>query len=342
VAGDMLPRVLARRHPEPIARLAIYPLSILAFVAAPLAHTAGAVSALLTGRPHPYGSAGLPLVTEEQIKTLVDAGEEDGALEEEEKEMIYSIFELGDTMAYEVMVPRMDIVALEVGTSLKGALAVIVAAGHSRIPIYEDTIDNTIGILYAKDLLRCWPDFETLNLRDILRPAFYVPETKPVDDLLQELQRRKVHIAIIVDEYGGVAGLVTIEDILEEIVGEIQDEYDSEEPVVVTVSPDEATVDGRISLDDINAELGIELPTDTSDTLSGLISSSLGRVASVGDQVQFGAVELTVLSMHGRRIKKAKVVRVPPAASSPAEDRPGPAVIADADSATQIANGEAR
>lgn len=332
MAADLLPRAFAARHPEPIARLASYPLGIFWVMAAPLAHMAGTINALLSGRSIADGiSSPVPLVTEEQIKTLVDAGEEGGVLEEEEKEMIYSIFELGDTLAYEVMVPRMDIVALEADTSLQDALVVIVQAGHSRIPVYEDTIDNTIGMLYAKDLLQCWPNLESIRLRDILRPAYYVPETKPVDELLQELQQRKVHIAIVVDEYGGLAGLLTIEDILEEIVGEIQDEYDTEEPSVEIISPDEAMFDGRIDLDDVNDEMDIELPTDTTDTLSGLISSSLGRVAEVGDRVTLAGVEMTVLSMHGRRIKQVRVTRqradIASVDTSAADDN-GPAVAA--------------
>jgi putative hemolysin len=325
VVGDLLPRTLARRYPEPISRLAIYPLSVLAAIAAPLTRLTASVTRLMTGRPQMPGSTELPLGTEEQIKTLVDAGEEEGVIEEEEKEMIYSIFDLGDTLAREVMVPRIDIVALEVKTSLKEALRVIVQAGHSRIPVYEDEIDSIVGILYAKDLLKYWPDFESLNLRDILREAYYVPETKPVDELLQELQQRKVHIVIVVDEYGGVAGLVTIEDVLEEIVGEIQDEYDSEESFVEVVSPDEVIFDGRTDLDDINDAMSIDLPTDTSDTVGGLVNSGLGRVATVGDRVRFGDVELTVLSMLGRRIKKVQVNRLRcQMVPAPSEGQTGP------------------
>ena len=320
VTGELLPRALATRYPEPIALAAIYPLVMLGFVATPLVRLAAALNRLLTGDRGPAGSTGLPLVTEQQIKTLVDAGEEGGVIEEEEKEMIYSIFELGDTLVNEVMVPRIDVAALEVKTSLKDALAVIVQAGHSRIPVYEDTVDTVVGILYAKDLLRYWPDFETLNLRDILRDAYFVPETKPVDELLQELQQRKVHIAIVVDEYGGVAGLVTIEDVLEEIVGEIQDEYDTEEAFVERISPEEAIFDGRTDLHDVNDAMGIDLPTGTSDTLGGLIHSSLGRLATIGDWVRVGDVELRVISMLGRGIRKVHVARLPSHAPAGADN----------------------
>jgi putative hemolysin len=248
----------------------------------------------------------------------VDAGEEGGFIEEDEREMIYSIFELGDTLAREVMVPRVDVISVEVNTPITDALAVIVEGGHSRIPVYQDTIDDIVGMLYAKDLLRYWPDNENLVLKDILREVHYVPETKPVDKLLQELQQMKVHIAVVVDEFGGVAGLVTIEDILEEIVGEIQDEYDTEEDFMEVVGENEVIFNSRTDLDDVNHGLGIELPTDSSDTLGGLMYSSLGRVPVVGDKVSFKDAELTILSVVGRRIKKIKVKRL---VTHPSESR---------------------
>ena len=317
VVADLIPSGLAARHPESLALLAAYPLSIVGVAASALGRLAAAISRALTGGQGYALGADPSLATEEQIKTLVDAGEEEGFIEEDEREMIYSIFELGDTLAREVMVPRIDVVALEVNTSVGDALKVIVEAGHSRIPVYRDTIDNIVGMLYAKDLLKHWPDSGNLKLSDILRDVYYIPETKTVDDLLQELQRRKVHIAVVVDEYGGVAGLVTIEDILEEIVGEIQDEYDSEEAIMEVIGPDEVIFNGRMDLDDVNRIMNIDLPTDSSDTISGLIYSSLGRVAVVGDRVQFDDVDLAVLSVLGRRIKEVKVTRSAAEASPP-------------------------
>jgi CBS domain containing-hemolysin-like protein len=244
--------------------------------------------------------------------------------------MIYSIFEFGDTLVREVMVPRIDVVAVEVNSRLSDALAVIIQAGHSRIPVYEETIDNIVGMLYAKDLLRYWcqpgednPD--ALKLRDILRDVFYVPETKKVDELLQELQQRKVHIAVVVDEYGGTAGLVTIEDILEEIVGEIQDEYDTdEEASVEVITPDEVIFNGRVAVDDVNQTLNVELPTDSGDTLGGLIYSSLGRVPVAGDKARIRDVELSVLAVAGRRIKKVKATRLAGEGGPPGEDGASP------------------
>jgi len=309
--GELIPRELAARSPEPFAFWAIYPMRAAAVAAVPLAQVVVAVNRLFVGRgdeiPH-----SLPFIIEEEIKTLVDAGEESGFIEEEEKEMIYSIFEFGDTLAREVMVPRIGMVAIEVSTSVSGALDVVMRAGHSRIPVYENTIDNIVGILYAKDLLKYWRDeTSSLELRDLLRNVYYIPESKKVDELLQELQQRKVHIAVVVDEYGGTAGLVTIEDILEEIVGEIQDEYDSEEAFMEVVSDDEIIFNARMDLDDVNHIMGLELPTNRSDTLGGLVYSNLGRVPVIGDIVRIKTVEITVLSVERRQIKKVKVVRLP-------------------------------
>jgi putative hemolysin len=311
VFGELIPRELAAQSPEPFAFLAIYPMRIAAVAAIPLARVVVAINRLFMGRgeevPH-----GLPFIIEEEIKTLVDAGEEGGFIEEEEKEMIYSIFEFGDTLAREVMVPRIDVVAIEVNTSVSDALDVVMQAGHSRIPVYEETMDNIVGLLYAKDLLQYWrDDTPNLKLRNMLRNAYYIPETKKVDELLQELQQRQVHIAIVVDEYGGTAGLVTIEDILEEIVGEIQDEYDSEEAFMEVINEDEIVFNGRMDLDDVNHIMGLELPTDRSDTLGGLVYTNLGRVPIVGDKVSIENVEIAVLSVERRQIKKVKVVRLP-------------------------------
>jgi putative hemolysin len=311
VFGELIPRELAARNSEPFAFWAIYPMRAAAVAAVPLAQVVVAVNHLFVGRGDEV-SHSLPFVIEEEIKTLVDAGEEGGFIEEEEKEMIYSIFEFGDTLAREVMVPRIDMVAIEVSTSVADALDVVMRAGHSRIPVYENTIDNIVGILYAKDLLKYWRDeTSSLKLRDLLRNVYYIPESKKVDELLQELQKRKVHIAVAVDEYGGTAGLVTIEDILEEIVGEIQDEYDSEEAFMEVVSDDEIIFNARVDLDDVNHIMSLELPTDRSDTLGGLVYSILGRVPAIGDRVRIETVEITVLSVERRQIKKVKVVRLP-------------------------------
>lgn len=309
--GELVPKQLAIQHAERIAFAVARPIEGLALIFSPVVSTlvflSNKIATLVGAEP----SSGMPFVTQDEIRAIVDAGEEGGVLEEDEKEMIFSIFEFGETLAREVMVPRIDVIAVEAGTPMLEALDVIVAQGFSRIPVYERTVDNIIGLLYAKDLLVHLKDGNhDINLRDILRPAYFVPETKKVDDLLRELQQSRVHMAIIVDEYGGTAGIVTIEDLIEEIVGEIQDEYDSEEPSVEQVSDGEFIFDARVPLDDVNHQMGVDLPNSGGDTLGGFIYSQLGRVAAVGDEVEFGDLSLTVLSVLGRRIHKVRALKV--------------------------------
>ncbi|MFC2038021.1 hemolysin family protein, partial [Chloroflexota bacterium] len=308
IFAELVPETIALQHSERLALL----LAVISLVAMPIVQLMVWLSNSISRLFGAATRGDLPFVTEEEIKTLVDAGEEEGVIQEEEKDMIYSIFELGDTLAREVMVPRIDVVALDVVTPMLESLDTIMEAGHSRIPIFEETIDNIQGVLYAKDLLPYLREGRTdVPLKSILREAYYIPETKRASDLLPDLQQRRVHMAIVVDEYGGMAGLVTIEDLLEEIVGEIQDEYDFEEPVFEYVNDNEYVFDARMDLDDLNRLMDVALPTDDSDTLGGFIYTELGRVPVVGNQVAFGALDFTVESVAGRRIKKVRVRRRP-------------------------------
>lgn len=307
--GEWLPMQVGRRYPEPLALALARPLALVRLLFWPAGLLAYGLGSLLRGLIGAEDEEPQPQI-EEEIKTLVDAYEEEGVIEEDEKEMIYSIFELGDTLVREVMVPRIDIVAVEAGTPLLEALDIIMQAGHSRIPVYKGTIDNIIGVLYVKDLLPYLKRGETdVPLESIVREPYFIPETKKVDQLLPDLQQRKVHMAIVVDEYGGTAGLVTIEDLLEEIVGEIQDEYDREEPMYQQVSENEFILDARINLDDFAELVGVEIADEGSDTLGGFIYNQLGRVPAVGDTISYDGITITVLSLIGRRIGKVRVVR---------------------------------
>lgn len=246
-------------------------------------------------------------VGDDGLRFLLDASGQDATIAEDEKEMIASIFAFSDKLVREVMVPRIDVAAVPVDAPMATALDVILKNGHSRIPVYKGTIDNIVGILYAKDLLRyLWDGRTDVPLDRILRSAYFIPESKKVDELLQELQQRKVHMAVVVDEYGGTAGIVTIEDLLEEIVGEIQDEYDAEQPTVEAVSQREYLFDARVALDDVYKYLGVELPEEGGDTLGGFIYSQLGRVPAVGDRIEYGGAVFEVLSVAGRRIKQVR------------------------------------
>lgn len=261
-------------------------------------------------------------VTEEELKSMVDAGHEGGVLEGDERQMIYSIFELGDTLVREIMLPRIYINALDVSTPLQEAVDELIKSGHSRMPVYEESVDNVLGLLYAKDLLKIWRKGDKIeSLRSLLRPATFVPEAKKVDELLEEMQSGHVHMAMVVDEYGGIAGLVTLEDIFEEIVGEIQDEYDqSEEAPYVQAGDGEYVFQGRVDLRDFNEVMGSQLPTEETETLGGFIYDQVGRVPTSGETLQVGDIQLTIEQVTGRRIRKVRAKKEPEAAQEEEQD----------------------
>lgn len=271
-----------------------------------------------------------PFYTEDELRLLVEVGEEQGVLEEDERDMIHNVFDLADTAVREIMVPRIDMVTAKISDSVQTATQLIIQGGQSRIPIYDDASADIMGVLYAKDLLRVLatqaPDApRPQTVRDLpLREPYFVPESKRLDDLLHEMQRQQIHIAIVVDEYGAVAGLVTIEDLVEEIIGDIKDEYDKEEQLFEQVGPNEYIVDAKISLDEFNELTEEELTSDEYDTLGGLVYAQLDKIPTVGDTVTYGNITLTVLGTKGRRITKVKVVRGAPGAQAPTPPTPAP------------------
>jgi CBS domain containing-hemolysin-like protein len=265
---------------------------------------------------------------EEALRSVMRGAEDEEPILDSEKEMIASILEMDETVAREVMVPRIDIVAIDVETSLREALAVIIEAGHSRIPVYAENIDQIVGFLYAKDLLTCFQEERgDVPVRTLLRPVSFVPASKKVNTLLREMQRDRIHIVMVVDEYGGTAGLVTIEDILEEIVGEIQDEYDAEEETYIeALGPSTYLLNARIDLYSLAKLLDAELPEEDADTLGGLIYSVLGHVPERGEAVDVAGWRFTVLTLEGRRIAQ---VRAEPVAQASAAAPAGQTVDAD-------------
>lgn len=248
-------------------------------------------------------------VTDEALRDWVEVGQPESSLEKGEREMIYSIFHFGETLAKEIMVPRMDLLALDINTTISEARQEFIDAGHSRVPIYADTIDNVVGLLYAKDLLSVVDGSgDTIaSQRQLLRPAYFVPEAKKVDELLTEMQSRGIHMALVVDEYGGVAGVVTLEDIVEEIVGEIRDEYDTcEEQLFEQISADEYIFLGRATIDEVNETTGLHLSKEHADTLGGYIYGELGRVPQPGEAVEENGVQFIVEEVVARRILKVR------------------------------------
>lgn len=248
-------------------------------------------------------------VTDESLRDWVENEQPESTLEKGEREMIYSIFRFSETMAKEIMVPRMDVLALEVNTTISNARHEFIKAGHSRVPVYEDTIDNVVGLLYAKDLLAVVDGADTIAAqRHLLRQAYFVPEAKKVDELLTEMQSRGVHMVLVVDEYGGVAGVVTLEDIVEEIVGEIRDEYDqSEEKLYEQIDENTYLILGRATIDEFNLITDGSLSDEYADTLGGFIYGQLGRVPQPGEVVIADNLEFTVEQVVARRIIKVKV-----------------------------------
>ena len=257
-------------------------------------------------------------MTEDELKNWVETDQSEGGLELEERQMIYSIFQFGDTLAREIMVPRTDVLTLDVRTTMKQAVDAFVQSGHSRVPVFENEIDNVIGLLYAKDLLLSMQSGAKESLRDLLRPTYFVPDSKKADALLTEMQAGRIHLAVVVDEYGGMAGIVTLEDIIEEIIGEIQDEYDaSEELPMQQVGEGEYLFRGRIDLDDFNEVMGSHIPKIESDTLGGYLYDQLGRIPHSGESLETSGLLLTIEQVTGRRIRRVRARRIPPAGDKP-------------------------
>ena len=254
-----------------------------------------------------------PFVSEEELLALADVAVEEDVIEREERALIHSIIEFGDTVVREVMVPRPDMVALEAGAAVGDAMEVAIAAGYSRIPVYEQNIDDITGIVYAKDLMKALREEhgETL-IRELTRPARYVPETKRVAELMREMQAEKFHMAIVVDEYGGTAGLVTLEDLIEELVGEIVDEFDVEEPLADRLPNGDYRVNARMSIDEVNELTHCELPEGDWDTVAGLVFNLLGHVPTEGETVEYDSHRFRAEKVQGRRIGRVRISTTQP------------------------------
>lgn len=331
IIGDLLPEALGSAQADNLLPLTVAPARLLIRLISPLSALVLLLSRLISRL---FGSDALVnLVTEEEIVTLINAGHSGGVIEAEEKDMIVSVLQLGESAARELMTPRIDIIALNVSDTIMEALAAFVESGFSRIPVYEDSIDKVIGLLYAKDILTVIKNRDHLEgqaIRDHIRPATFVPETKRADALLKELQEKNVHLAIVVDEYGGTSGLITIEDLIEEIIGEIRDEYDfGEEEDYAELGDGAYLIDASMDLDDLNDLLDCAIDTATADTLAGYIYLALGRVPHAKETIETDILSMTVDSIDGHRIRKVRLRKIAPA---PADDESAPT--------TSVANGE--
>lgn len=310
VFGEITPKTFAAKRAEDIALKISGTLNSLGIIMLPIIKVLNLLSSFiirLFGGTPPEN----PYITEEELRMLVNVGQEEGTIDPDEREMIDSIFEFDDTLVREVMVPRIDIIAVNVNDTIDNLLNIIVDVGHSRIPVYEHTVDNIIGVIYAKDLLKPLQNGrkEDPSIIKLMRTAYYVPESKKVRDLFEELRKEKVHMAIVLDEYGGTAGLVTIEDLIEEIMGDIQDEFDREEIHIQTISDNTLLVDARTSIYDINELLETDLPDDEFETISGLVFHMLGKIPYEGQELDIDNLHIIVEKVIGRRAAKLRIIK---------------------------------
>jgi CBS domain containing-hemolysin-like protein len=307
LCGEVTPKSLAVRYPEHVSRLVAWPIHAFAYVITPLRWGLRKLVDALIGT---HAERPISLITTEEFKTLVEISEGEGIIDQRERHLIQRVFEFAGHRVSQIMTPRTDIFALEVGEALATALPKIKDNHFSRIPVYAGTIDQIIGILYAKDLLPYsrHPELE-VKVQDLLHPVFFVPESKRIDDLLREFQRNKVHMAIVVDEYGGVSGLATMEDALEELVGEIVDEFDIEEIRYRQLDPLTYVVSARLPLDEFNAYLGVSIPRGDADTIGGHVFHLFGKLPKRGEAVSAHGLTFTIEHVKGTRILEIRVRR---------------------------------
>ena len=310
IFGEITPKIIAKNQSVKIAGIVVTTIYYFALILKPIIKILMMISKFI-GRllGIEIRDEGL-MITEEDIISFVNVGEAEGIIEEEEKEMIHSIVGFGETTAKEVMTPRTSMFALEGERTLDEVCDEIIEKGFSRIPVYEDTIDNIIGVLYLKDVLGIIKDGKTdTPIKNFVRSGYFVPETKSIIEILQEFRSMKVHIALVLDEYGGIVGIVTIEDLIEEITGEIRDEYDTEEEELIhKIDENSYEVDGMIDIETLDKELAIGLPeSEDYEGLGGLIVTEMGRVAVVGDEIMIDNVRLKVLEVDKMRVSKVLI-----------------------------------
>jgi putative hemolysin len=319
--GEIGPKVYASRNTETLALSVSPPVFYFTRLLSPVIWGIEK----LTERHGTAEAIAEPSVTEEEIKEWIEVGKEEGTIEQEEREMLYSVLEFADTIAREIMTPRVDVALIEDTRTIDQAMEIFTETGFSRLPVYHDSVDNIIGILNIKDVFAtAFSGKKTVALKDLMYDAFFVPETKKIDELLKELQVRKVQMAIVLDEYGSFTGIVTVEDILEELVGDILDEFDREEPEIQKIGEGIFIVDAKMWVEDLNDELDVSLPVHESyETIGGLLIDRLGHIPHSGESVHISEshVSLVVMQMLSRRIVKIKLILHTPA--PPASGQPG-------------------
>ncbi|WP_055665471.1 HlyC/CorC family transporter [Desnuesiella massiliensis] len=308
IFGEITPKSLAAQNSESVSLKVYKPISLVVFLLKPIVNIFTFISSgfirLFGGNPN----KNQPFITQEELKTMVDVSEEEGVLEEEEKEMIYNVFEFGDLQVKDVMVQRVDIVAINTESTYDEILEVIKREQFSRIPVYKETIDDIVGILNVKDLLFTKNIDEAFSIEKYMREPFYTFEFKKITDLFREMKKERNHMAVVLDEYGGTVGIATIEDLVEEIVGEIEDEYDDEEDKEIDViKEDEYVVAGSLRIDEINDLIGTSIESEEFDSVGGFIIGQLGRFPDAGEDVEYNNIKFVIEDIDKNRIKKVRI-----------------------------------
>ena len=303
VLGELAPKSIAMQSPASTSISVSFPLHVFYLVFKPMIWVLNGLARFLLKLLGLTPTSGYDIHSSEELQIILEQGKASGALDSSEHELIQNVFEFKDRMVKNIMVPRTQIAGIEVNTPEKELLEIVIREGYSRIPVYNDSIDNIIGVVHAKDILPILAAKRELILKEIVRVPYFVPESKKIHDLLNELQLKRLQIAIVLDEFGGTAGMVTLEDIVEELVGEIQDEYDEEKPFVEKLSETEYQVDGKATINDVNEFLPIELPEDENyDSIAGLLNFIFGRIPEIGDLMDFGGYKFTVLKKSERMV----------------------------------------
>jgi putative hemolysin len=305
IFSEICPKAYAANYPEKTSFLVLHPVRLVMWVLRPVTWLLAGITRLLTRLLH--GEVEKPIISEDEIRSIIQFGEHAGVVAKDKRRMLHGIFDLAEIRVRDVMVPRTEVVGIEAGTSFAEVVNLAATAHHSRFPVYDGDLDQVVGVIHSKEILNYLDRPEEFSLVDLARPPYFVPEAKPIEALLQAFRRKHLHLAVVVDEYGGVEGICTLEDIVEEIVGEIQDEYDEEEILVQPLGPNSYLVDGSTTLRYINRRYGLNLSEEHVNTLAGFMLHKLGSIPEEGDVCEADGARFTVLRVEDRRIEKIEM-----------------------------------
>jgi len=305
VFSEVCPKTYAANYPEKLSFAVLHPIRFVMWLLRPVTWLVSGVSSLLTRFLH--SEVEKPLISEDEIRSIIQFGEHAGVVAKDKRRMLHGIFDLAEIRVRDVMVPRTEVVGIEVGANFADVVKVAANAHHSRFPVYDSDLDNVVGVIHSKEILNYIGRPEDFSLIELARPPYFVPEAKPIETLLQAFRRKHLHLAVVVDEYGGVEGICTLEDIVEEIIGEIQDEYDEEEILVQSLGPNRYLIDGSTTLRYINRRYGLSLSEEHVNTLAGFLLNKLGSIPVEGDVCEAEGARFTVLQVEDRRIEKIEM-----------------------------------